>query len=187
MKEVANDERLIELSNGVVLRFKEVSKNEISYAARNANRDYPEPKPPMIYIKNRGREEPNTNDPDYKQALLLYNIEATARIMDVMYARAIKVESRPDDISGPDSQEFQDYLELAQGETLRKSELGRLVQWLRYWAIPDEDQIEFQRKVLRLAGVPVADVVEIEPTFQGDTGGKPDTGSADIESDKNGD
>lgn len=182
MKEDANDERLIELSNGVVLRFKKVSRNEISYAARNANRDHPEPKPPMIRIENKGRDEPNPNNPDYKQALLLYNIEATARVMDVLYARAIEVVTRPPEISAPESQEFQDYLELVQGETLRQSELGRLVQWLRYWAIPDEDQLAFQRKVLQLAGVPVQDIREVETTFPSDTGGKPDTGNDNLES-----
>ena len=187
MTSEGNDPNRIELSNGVVLRFKKISRNEISYAARNANRDHPEPKPPMILIRDKGREEPNYNDPNYIQSLTLYNIEATARVMDVLYARAIEVIHRPDDVSAPESQEFQDYLELAQGETLRQSPLGRLVQWLRYWAIPDEDQLPFQRKVLQLAGVPVGDIREVEPTFPGDTGGKPDTGNEDRESSRNGD
>lgn len=179
MTEESTDPNRIELSNGVVLRFKKVSRNEISYAARNANRDHPEPKPPMVLIKDRGREEPNFNDPNYIQSITLYNIEATARVMDVLYARAIEIVERPPEVTGPDSQEFQDYLELAQGETLRQSELGRLVQWLRYWAIPDEDQLRFQRKVLQLAGVPVEDVGEVETAFPGNTGGKPDTGNED--------
>lgn len=182
----ANDPNRIELSNGVVLRFKKISRNEISYAARNANRDHPEPKPPMVWREDRGRDEPNPNDPNYIQSLTLYNIEATARVMDVLYARAIEVVFRPPEVSSPESQEFRDYLELAQGETLRQSELGRLVQWLRYWAIPDEDQLPFQRKVLQLAGVPVEDIREVEAAFPGDTGGKPDTGNADLESSKNG-
>lgn len=180
--ELIKDPNRIELSNGVVLKIKMVSRNAVSYAARNAMKEHPEPQVPMVWIEDRGRNEPNANDPDYIQAYRLYQIEVSARIMDVLYARAVEVVKMPDDVPGPDSQEFQDYVELAMGEELRKSELGRLVQWLRYWAVPEEDELDLQSRLLQLAGVPVQDIKEVETIFPSNTGGKPDTGNDDSES-----
>ncbi len=189
--ELIKDPNRIELSNGVVLKIKMVSRNAISYAARNAMKEHPEPQPPMVWIKDRGRDEPNPDDPNYVQAFQLHQIEITARIMDVLYARAVELIEKPDDVAGPDSQEFQDYVELAMGEGLRKSELGRWVQWLRYWAFPGEegaeDEFNLQSRLLQLAGVPVQDIRVVEATFPGDPVGESDTGNDDSESSKDGD
>jgi len=177
-----NDPNRIELSNGVVLKIKAGSRNAISYAGRNAQKDHPQPEIPMVFIKDQERSEPNADDPDYIQAFNIWQIEISARIMDVLYAQAVIVETIPDGVGGPDSIEFKDFLELAMGEQLRASEMGRLVQWLRYWAIPDGDRLDLQRRLLQLAGVPLEDLKEVETTFPDNTGGKPDNGSADKQS-----
>ncbi len=180
--ELIKDPNRIELSNGVVLKIKTVSRNAISYAARNAMKEHPEPQLPMVWIEDKGRHEPNPLDPDYAQAYKLHQVEVAARVLDVLYARAIEVVEIPGDVGGPDSQEFRDYLELAMGEELRKSKLGKWVQWLRYWAVPDGDDLDLQRRLFELAGVPVQDIRVVEATFQGDAGGNPDTGNEDSES-----
>lgn len=185
--ELIKDPNRIELSNGVVLKIKTVSRNAISYAARNAMKEHPEPQPPMKWIEDRGRDEPNPNDPAYQESYKLHQIEVSARVLDVLYARAIEVVEIPDDVGGPESKEFQDYVNLAMGEELRESELGRWVQWLRYWAVPDGDDLDLQRRLFELVGVPVQDIRVVEATFQGDAGGKPDTGNGDLKSSKNGD
>lgn len=181
------DPSRITLTNGVVLRLKEVPRDQLTFAIRNALRAHPEPTPPMIYIANQGREEPNEADPDYLEARILWQIEIASRTMNVLYWDAVEVMETPTDFPSADSKEFAEYLEDVMGETPRASEKGRKVQWLRYRAIPEGDQLDVQRRLLRFAGVPEEDIREVEATFRDNAGGEPDSGSGDIKSGPDGD
>ncbi len=182
MAQEEQDPNRVTLSNGVVLQIKEVQRDQIGFAMRNAQKEHPEPTAPMIYIEERGREEPNDADPDYLQAHITWQIEMASRMMSVLYWDAVEIVETPEGLPGMDSREFAEYLEDVMGEGVRTSQRGRKVQWLRYRAIPIADLLNFQRRLLRLAGVPEEDIREVEATFRGDTGGEPDSGSSDIES-----
>lgn len=52
-------------SNGIRITMKRVSRNLIVEAWSRV----PEPKVPVVYLENKGREEQNPNDPDYLAAL----------------------------------------------------------------------------------------------------------------------
>ncbi len=187
MTEESKDSDRIELSNGVILRIKDISRTQLTYAIRNMQKEHPEPQPPMVHIEDRGRDEPNANDPAYLEAKQVWQIDVASRMMNVLYWDALEVVEVPDDVPKADSPEFEEYMEFVMGESVARSEQARKVQWLRYRAIPEDNLLDVQYRLLRLAGVPEEDIVEIEATFRSDAGGNPDTASLNIESSQNGD
>ena len=185
MAETKNSDNRITLSNGVVFKFKEFPREQIARINQKIQDEYPEPQPPMVWIEDRGRDEPNENDVIYRSALASWRIRLTDRVMNALFFDALELVKKPEDMPGSDSPEFRDFLKLVHDEEPLSTEQGRYVQWVQYRAIPDKDMLQFQRRLLQLAGIPEEDVREIETTFQGDTGGKPDTGNGDLESSQN--
>lgn len=185
MAKTKNSDDRITLSNGVVFKVLDFPREQIARIHQKIQDEYPEPQPPMVWIEDRGRDEPNENDPGYRAALTTWQIRLTDRVVNALSFDALELVKKPDDVPGPDSIIFKDFLKLVHGEEPMESAEGRYVQWVQYRAIPPEDVVKFSRRLLKLAGIPDADVVEKEATFQGNTGGKPDTGNGDLESSQN--
>lgn len=186
MPETTNSGDRIVLSNGVVFKVKDFPREAVARIYQKIQDQYPEPKVPMVWIKDMGRDEPNPNDPDYRAAITTWQVRFTDRVVNALAFDALELE-QPGEVAGPESAEFRDFLKLVYGEEPMETERGRYVQWVQYRAIPPSDLMMFSRRLLQLAGIPEEAVREIEATFPSDTGGKPDTERDDIGSGQNGD
>src|SRR5437016_985353 len=67
----SREKGLFYAKNGLVLRLKRVSRLVIVEAGRKI----PVPRPPTMYIEEKGREEENPDDPDYILELNAANYE----------------------------------------------------------------------------------------------------------------
>lgn len=119
------------LSNGIVLSIKAVPPQALRAAASKEKA----PKPPTVYIEDKGREEPNPNDPDYLDSLLVYQANQVYRVVNVMMLLGTKILHLPEDILHPDSDEWYEPLQALDIDVPLENKSVRYLSWLRLYAI----------------------------------------------------
>ena len=168
-------EVFVEMSSGVIFKIKEVPQ----FAYVDLRNSYPEPMPPVFYNEEIDREQPNPNDPRYKAEYGNWATSVSAAITDLNIALGTQIESIPDDIPTPDSEEFDDKLNLLlttfgwdRKEIRRVGKTTRYLFWVKYEAAKsgyvdsEGDLSKLISAVNRQSGVPEEDVQTAVEKFQ---------------------
>ena len=123
----------VTLPSGVVVQTKRVPWALV--AAVDARMGRSRPKPPVVFLAQRGRQQENPDDPDYKAALQSWETDKALATYDVFLLEGIDVISTPKELGGPNDQDWIERME-ALGEDVSTG-ARRKVRWLRYVAAPD--------------------------------------------------
>lgn len=93
-RDVANTDNTFELPDGRRGKVIPVSASIIEEAARAVKA----PRPPKVFIEDKGREEENPNDPEYLLAIDEYERARGVAIMDVMVMLGLElIDGLPED------------------------------------------------------------------------------------------
>lgn len=92
-----SDPGLVTLSSGVVLRVRAVSTSLFA----DLMAEMEPPKPPVVYIESKGREEENPDDPDYLAAKQAHQARVAKAMSDAVIVLGTELESLPAGFPGP--------------------------------------------------------------------------------------
>ena len=151
----------ITLSTGVVLRCKAVSRSLFADLLAR----HPLPKPPVIYLPDKGREEDNPDHPDYIEKVKQHNIEIAKSLSDAMVLLGTEVIDIP---KGLPKQDDRDWLEEMRvlGFDLRPGP-ERYLAWVKFKAVANEGDFNAIGKAVgRQTGVTEEDVESAAQTFR---------------------
>lgn len=159
-------------SNGLTFKLRKVS----SLLIMEAGRKIKDIDVPVTYIEDKGREEENPNDPKYKAAQAEVDQARTIIVINATLAFGTAVvDALPTGVDHWQTDEWLADVEDLTGVQVPRTGKGRYVSWLKFYAIPDNQELfDLQLAVARLSGrVPEADVAQAEDSFrdnaQGDT------------------
>lgn len=180
-KKNPEEENLIRLSSGVVLRGKRASSTLLIEVLTSSRR----PKPPTYKNEKMGRLMENPDDPDYIEQVQAYKYEQAGTLVTAMIMMGTEILSIPEGMEGPhpykpsavsgqrlakgkkQKAEGSDELVwpkwLGEYELLKlpmnpENETWRYLTWVKFKAAPgDEDLKKIQEVVGRLSGVREAD------------------------------
>jgi len=152
----------VTLSTGVVLKIKPFPRTFIFAVTGRIKK----PKPPLVFIESKGREEENPDDPDYQEALEKWAVDVANAGNDVALLRGCEIESIPEGLPGPDSKEWKNEMEVY-GLPMIKNPVARYLSWLKAIAAPlERDIILLLGEIGRLTGVSEADVEDAVALFR---------------------
>lgn len=160
---------------GVVLKYQKVSSDTV----RKAWTAIPVPKPPMVYIEERGREEPNPADPGYKNEIDQYNGKVNTLIYTIYLMRGVDIHYIPESVSKPDDTDWyeglEEYLDIPTGRLARKA------AWLMDYVLNDFERAEVVEDLAIFSGlVPEKKVEETLKSFRSDGVQQTDSAIPDI-------
>ena len=158
------EQDVLELSTGVKLRLKKPSPMLVKEATQGLMRE--EQKPPKVFIQEKEREEPNPNDPGYIADHNVWLAEVGVRSLKALIPTGTALIEKPDDIVGPDDEDFVDLME-AMGQVPATGKYSRYVQWVMSVACSGPDLEILSVRLMRLAGIPEEDVSDVLGTFPG--------------------
>lgn len=159
------DPSIFVASNGLTLRLKRVSKMVMLDAARRITA----PKPPRTFSDEKQRDEENPLDPDYLDAMRNYRYDTGMLAVNTYFILGTKVEgATPPDVTpiGLDS-----WVELLQAVDpaidIPAGGPRRYLAWLKYHALPDDDQNRLLQQCVRYSGGTLeADVAAAQASFR---------------------
>lgn len=146
-----------------------------------------EPKPPMLFVEEKGRNEPNEADPDFVARHAQWQEEVVIRQLDAVMAVGSKINKLPDGVPSIESQEWSDKLiaigiETAQGGTLR------YLEWIRYVAAPNMEDIGLLiGRLMSLMGTAETEVATAIDAFRSAQERGTDSEPVSVGTDSNGD
>jgi hypothetical protein len=155
---------LIKLTSGVVVRTRPVPILVIQKVSAR----FKLPEPPVVYLEEKGRNEPNPNDPRYLAECERITTEQRLAIVDAMIMLGTEVVSVPGELFKPESDEWIEIVEYLTGETIpRDNKRLRQLYWLKYYAIQGaDDLIALERAIVKEMGVPETMVSEALSSFR---------------------
>lgn len=152
------DARTIVLSTKVILQGRQVNPLVLTRLMSKT----PRPHPPKVFMKVMGREMENPDDPEYIDALKQWKVESSDSLATAMILLGTSLESKPDDMPGPDDEAWQFEYRLL-GFDIVDNAQWRYLNWVRFKAIADEyDVQQIIKTVGALSGVREADVKSVE-------------------------
>ena len=135
---------IVSLSNGIVLKLKPVPP----FLARQAVISLQRPKPPVVFLEDKGREEENPNDPEYQRAIQEYEARQIELGLNVMLLVGTAVETVPKGCYGPDDDEWLEDLAIVGIEVDVERPRARYLAWLRYYALQSASDIALVTQAL---------------------------------------
>lgn len=163
VEEANRPDDLIELSSGVVLKGKKANPL-VLIKVMSA---FPRPKPPVVFIKNMGRDMENPEDPDYIARVNAWKTESNNALLNALILLGTELFSVPKGFPKPEDDSWiSDYSVL--GLPINPEvKSWRYLNWITYKACTDEKDVQkIQEVVGRLSGVREADV-QSAVTFPG--------------------
>lgn len=154
----------IELSTGVVLRSKAISRNIFA----DILSEHVAPHIPSVYNHDKGREEDNPQDPEYLDQMRRYNTQLARAMSDALIVLGTEFESKPDSLPSYDDETWLEEVNLLRiyKTTSRK---GRYLAWVKTVAISTDDDFKaITESVKRSMGVPEGDVADAAKRFRPD-------------------
>lgn len=159
------DEKTITLSTGVVLLAKPANPNMLIRAMASHQR----PSPPMVFIKEMGRQMENPDDPDYISRVQAWQMEYSNAMLNVLIGLGTEIHSIPKGMEGPHPKKkdelpnwIKDYVAMG-FPIVPDSPAWRYITWVMFVAGPTEADTQLiGRKVRALSGVKEADVRDAE-------------------------
>ncbi len=160
-KKNANGRAIVDLSTGVRLKIRPVPRHFLYEVSRRFVR----PKPPMVDL-GKGRLEENPGDPDYAEALERYLGDVATAGTDAALLFGTEIDHIPEDVIGPNSDDFIEQMEILGLERL-DSEKARYLYWVKSTAAPLTNDINTLLEELgRLSGVAESDVEDAVTRFR---------------------
>ena len=154
-------EQLITLKSGVVLRAVKMNSTVIPDTLNQFTR----PKPPKVWIAEKGRDEENPNDPRYIDAENAYRIATSMAVNDAVILFGTAFVSKPDGVEGPEDPDWQEKARLI-GSLKGDGKSARYLAWVKLVAAQDEtDYTAIWNAVARLNGVAEKDVAQQTARF----------------------
>lgn len=151
----------ITLSTGVVLRCRAVSASLFADLLAR----YPTPRPPVVWLEDKGREEENPDHPDYIAQVQQHNIQIAKALSDAMVLLGTEIVSIPKGVSRQDDKAWLDEMR-ALGYELR-SIPERYLAWIKFKAVANTSDFNAIGKAVgRQTGVTEVDVESAAQTFR---------------------
>lgn len=123
-----SDPGLVTLSSGVVLRVRAVSTSLFA----DLMAEMEGPRPPVVFIESKGREEENPDDPDYLAAKQAHQARVAKAMSDAVIVLGTELESLPDGFPGPEDPVWNAQMR-ALGRRF-EGEQDRYLAWVKYQA-----------------------------------------------------
>lgn len=157
-----SDPTIFVSKNNIKFKLNKVSKMLIVEAGRKIK----EPKPPKWFNEEKGRHEENPLDPEYVEELSNVNWKRGSITIAVYLTMGCKVIELPPEIEPVNSEEWVETLaEL--GVEVSKNPKSRFVEWLKYYAIEDDDLSALVTQIMAISGIVLEkEVKEAEATFR---------------------
>lgn len=164
-------EDTVTLTSGITLIVQAVSP----YAIREALRRTREPEVPIIHDADKGRDEPNPNDPDYLKAMdeWVERVQETTNNVFYLLGTQLKVDSEtgrpvlPSGRFGPEDDGWLRILKVLDIEIDVTDSFERYLAWLKYYAITNpEDTTRLTIAISRRSGVVEDDVAQAMSAFR---------------------
>ena len=150
--------------NGSKFKLQRVSNIIISDAAKKLKA----PRPPEVYIEEKGRSEENPSDPDYLEEVSNYDYDRAMLALNVYLSLGTKVLELGPGVESVDSTDWSDTLGEI-GLTIPATGRGRYVAWIKYIALGDDEKQEIMQRIMSLSGATLqAEVREAEASFPSD-------------------
>ncbi len=155
------------LQNGIKLQLKKPSAVAARGIKTRLFQDDPEPTPPMQYIEEKGREEPNPSDPRYRAEHIEWTARTGMKVTDVVLLTGTSVKHVPDDVFSENNSKFNEWLEvLGLGLPADASDHARYLAWLKYYAATDEEFQDISLQLIKMTGVTEEHILEAEEAFR---------------------
>lgn len=156
--------RIVTLSNGAELRMKPVPPLVFRQIAERI----PEVPVPEVFLEDRGRVEPNPNDPDYLKAVEKRLYGVFAEFQNAMFVLGVEVVS-PGTCLPMEEDDWLDQLELVGIHPNVSNRFQRQLSWLTNVALVSEVDIAYVvQAITRLSGVTEIGVLRAAHAFRGD-------------------
>ena len=156
-KKGAQDE--FTLSSGVVLRA--LKANPITLIKVMTR--FPRPKPPVVFMKDMGRDMENPDDPDYIDRVKAWEMESNAQVLNALILLGTELVSCPKGIEKPSGDKWVEKYKVLDMPVRPENEDWRYLTWVTFIAAPDENDLNIiQDAVGRLSGIAEADVKDAE-------------------------
>lgn len=142
LRAAADPAGTVKLSSGLVLKIKPPPQHLV----RAARERVPRPEIPVVFIEEKGRDEPNPNHPDYLEAMAQYEVAQQLAAGDValLHGTAPDLATLPPDMHPPDSDEWIDGVALM-GIDEKQLDVStptrRYWAWLRFHALRTDEDI----------------------------------------------
>lgn len=158
------DNNLTTLRNGTVIRLKAVPPHVLREVAMRI----PETPVPVYMNEEKGREEPNPNDPDYLAAEEKRLSTVVHEMQDAMILLGVEVVSVGDCPAVDDDSWVEELQAIGIYANVATSH-HRKLDWMRYVALSTEGDIAVVvRTVTRLSGITEFEVFRAARAFRGD-------------------
>jgi len=107
----------------------------------------------MVYLKDKGRSEPNELDPDYRAALQKFSFDLGQQYVNGLILLGTSVHSIPDGMDGPDDPGWAEMLNtVVAGAVPEVGTKKRYLAWVRYWACRTGEDINAIEKAVTESG-----------------------------------
>jgi hypothetical protein len=129
-------------------------------------RRFVRPKPPVVFVESKGREEENAGDPDYADALENYIGDVANAATDTALILGTAVKELPKDVPDQDSEDFLQIMDVL-GITDLENPKARYLYWIKSIAAPTtEDVNNLLGEIGRLTGVSESDTEDAVRRFR---------------------
>lgn len=156
-------EDFIRLSTGVELNVKQANPNILIMVMAAEKR----PEPPVVFMKDIGKEMENPDDPDYISRVQAYTVSYSKSMLSALIGLGTSLRSKPKGVAGPDDDTWLKDYKTYGLQAVPDSKAWRYITWVMFVAAPTaEDTKLIGDAVKRLSGVREADVRDAE-TFPG--------------------
>lgn len=168
-----------ELSNGIVLKLKPVPP----LLLQAINQEFVQPDPPVVYMEDKGRDEPNPNDPAYIKEVEALAAKQELAVHDLLLGVGTEVKSVPEGYYPPESDNWIAQVEFARDLSGRffkiekDDTIRRYLCWLRFYALETGGDVALATGLpMQLAGIREGEIEEVVESFRGlpEWGANPD-------------
>lgn len=160
----------IKLHNGIVIGVKPLPP----LLLQTIGAKFKTPDPPVVYMEEKGREEPNPNDPAYLQLLQVLEEQQELATQNLVLGAATHLVSVPDGYDKPEDPGWKQSVEFAAelaGQTLdldTSTPVKQYLCWLRFYAMETGADVALvQALPFQLAGIREGEVQAALESFHG--------------------
>lgn len=168
------------LTNGIELTIKPVPP----LLLQAVQEEFQQPDPPVVWMEEKGRDEPNPNDPTYVKEVEALETRQTVATNDLLLAVGTEVKHIPEGYVGPEDDSWIEGVEFAgrlTGTDIkvdRDDKVKRYLAWLRFYALETGPDITLATSLpMSLAGLREGEVQEVMDSFRSIPERRPDSDS----------
>lgn len=135
----------------------------------------PEPKIPTWFSPDKDREEPNPEDPKYKDEVREYNYKIAMTAINISLVLGTELVAVAEGMSKPDQTEWSDPL-VALNIEIPDDKYNAYLSWVRWYALDEDELSDLHRACRRFNGATLeVDVEGAAEELKSDSGGDTDT------------